>query len=129
MGGIVFRVQEDLEPLPPREVWRTTSIMEYSILRDGIFEEGIKIYQWPRSDNLSWKVSPNIDRYIVVNYLGKVDTPYTTLKGCYRFTFATNPDTSVDTFCPGIGFVEHSYTHHGTVQIEHFALILFNPGK
>jgi hypothetical protein len=42
-GGIVFRVQEDLEPIPPREVWRTASTKEYSILEDGILEEGKNI--------------------------------------------------------------------------------------
>jgi hypothetical protein len=128
-GGMIFTLQEVLEPTPPREVWRTSSTKEYTIMGDGIFEGNIKIFQWPLSNKLTWKVSPNLDLYIVANYIGQINTSYGELNGCYSLIFATNPDTTIDTFCPSIGFVKHSYMHHGTVQIEDFDLLYYDPGN
>jgi hypothetical protein len=128
-GRIIFTLQDELEPTPPQGVWRQPQTYEYIISGDGIFRGETKIFQWPLSDMLMWETMPGTNQGIVARYIGDVDTPYGMLTGCYNLTFTTNPDTSIKTFCPGVGYVEHSYNHHGTPQIEHFLLIDYVPGQ
>jgi hypothetical protein len=128
-GKIVFTLHEDLKPTPPQDVWRQPGTYEYTIAGNGIFEDGIKIYLWPLSDHLVWKEYSDYGYDTHAKYTGIVSTPYGDLKGCYTFILQTNPDTSFDTFCPKIGFVEHSYIHHGTPQVEHFMLVSYQPGQ
>jgi hypothetical protein len=127
-GTIVFTLQEDLQSTPPQDVWRQPRTYEYIIAGDGIFEDGMKIYQWPLSAHMTWKAFSDYGYDTHAQYAGIVSTPYGDLKGCYTFILQTNPDTSIDTFCPKIGFVEHSYRHHGTPQIEHYVLESYQPG-
>jgi hypothetical protein len=128
-GSIIFTVNENLDPAAPQDVWRQSGTYSYAVSGDGIFKGGIKIYQWPLSDNLSWEALGDLGYSMDASYVGNVDTPYRKLNGCYVFILATLPDTSIDTFCPGIGFVEHSYTHNGTRQEEHFTLLSYVPGR
>jgi hypothetical protein len=128
-GSLIFTIQQDLEPTPPQEVWRQSSTIEYTLTGDGVYDGRRKIYQWPLSDHSTWKAFADIEYLVNSDYLGDVETPYGKLSGCYGFLLATNPDTSIDTFCPGIGFVEHSYQHHGTPQFEHYVLVSYTPGQ
>jgi hypothetical protein len=128
-GRIIFTLHENMDPAPPKDVWRQSADYSYTISGNGIFKGNIKIYQWPLSNNLSWDAFGDYGYFMDASYVGNVDTPYRKLEGCYVFVLATLPDTSNDTFCPGIGFVEHSYTHNGTRQEEHFTLISYEPGQ
>ena len=126
---MVYTLQEDLKPTPPLDVWRQSRTFEFHVSGDGIFDGNMKIYQWPLSDNLSWKAFTDFEYFMNVDYVGNFETPYSELTGCYVFFIATNPDTSFDTFCPGIGFVKHSYRHHGTPQNDDYTLISYKPGQ
>lgn len=128
-GKLIFTLQENLEPTPPEGVWRRSRTLKYTVWGDGVFEGSLKIYQWPLSDGLSWKDNPDFGYDLRAEYVGDVDTPYGKLKGCYRWQIRTNPDTSLWTFCPGIGFAEYIYQHHGTRQIEHDALMFYAAGQ
>jgi len=129
-GGIViFTIQEDLEPTPPEQVWRRSRSFEYTVSGDGVFEGNMKIYQYPIEDNMKWKAFSGFDYEMLAQPIENVKTPYGELDNCYVFITATNPDTSIDTFCKGIGFVEHSYRHHGTPQDEKFVLSSFILGQ
>ena len=128
-GRIVFTIREDLEPIPPQGVWRQSRTVDYTLSGDGIFEAGLKIYQWPLSDKLTWTAIADSGYEINVEYIGSVHVPYGEMNSCYVFSLFTNPDDTHDTFCPGIGFVEHSYRHHGTPQDERFTLISYEPGR
>jgi hypothetical protein len=128
-GKIVFTVQEDLEPEPPQSVWRQSRTFEYSISGDGIFDGGMKVFQYPLEDNQSWPVFAGFEYEMTTQYIGKVVTPYGELDNCYNFFIVTRPDTSIKTFCSGIGFAKHSYSHHGTPQNETFVLSSFTPGE
>jgi len=129
-GRLVYTLQEDMAPIPPQGVWTQPGTYEYIVSGDGIFRGDIKIYQWPLpSDHVTWEAFPDSGYVMNVNIIGNVDTPYGELNGCYQFFLATHPDGTVDTFCPGIGFVEHFYQHRGTAQIEHFVLVSFIPGQ
>jgi hypothetical protein len=129
-GGIViFTIQEDLEPIPPEQVWRRSRSFKYTISGDGVFEGNMKVYQYPLEDNMKWKAFSGFDYEMLAQPIGNVKTPYGELDNCYVFITATNPDTSIDTFCKGIGFVEHSYRHHGTPQDEKFVLSSFILGQ
>jgi hypothetical protein len=128
-GKMVFTLRMTLEPPPPQAVWKQPGNFEYIVTGDGVFKGNLKIYQWPLSDNLSWKAFPDSDYLVNTRFIKNVETPYSKLKDCYSLLLITNPDTSIDTFCPGIGFVEYSYTHHGTSQIEHSILVSYTPGK
>ena len=128
-GRIVFTVQEDLEPQPPDLVWRQSGTFEYSIAGDGVFEGNMKVYQWPLEDNLMWEAFSDYGYEMFAQRVGEVATPYGKLEGCYIFGIATNPDTSMKTFCPGIGFAAFYYRHHGTTQNEDFSLSAYTPGQ
>jgi hypothetical protein len=128
-GSLIFSMKEELVPKPPIDVWRQPSTFEYSVSGNGVLEYGSKIYQWPLSNRLRWKWDANFGYEKEAVYQEKVDTPYGQIKGCYVIFLFTNPDISIDTFCPKIGFVEHSYKHHGTPQNEHFVLVSYTPGK
>jgi len=128
-GKIVFTVQEDLEPTPPQSVWRQSRMFEYTISGDGIYDGGMKVFQYPLEDNQSWQVFAGFEYEMTTQYIGKVIIPYGELDNCYNFFVVTGPDTSIKTFCTGIGFVEYFYTHHGTPQDEKFVLSSFNPGE
>ena len=128
-GGIVFTLQEDLKPNPTEGVWRKSGTYEYIVSSDGIVEDGWKIYQWPLSDDLTWTTFTGLIYKTFVKSIAIVNTPYGDLKGCYTFLLQTNPDTTIDTFCPKVGFVEHSYMHHGTPQNEHYVLVSYQPGQ
>ncbi len=129
-GNIVFTLQEDMNPpIELQGVHRQPATYAYVVSGDGIYKDGIKIYQWPLSDHVSWEAIPGLGYEMEVNFIGNIDTLYGELKGCYQFFLVTNPDSTVDTFCPGIGFVDHYYQHHGTVQIENFVLVDYRPGK
>lgn len=124
-GRLLFTYQENMEPTTPEGVWRKPSMHKYTASEDGIFRDDIKIFQWPLSDNLTWEAIPGTMYDMNVNYIGEVDTPYGSLKGCYTLLLATLPDSTLDTFCPSIGFVEHKYQHNGDRQDEHFVLVSY----
>ena len=126
---IVFTVQEALEPKPPQDVWRQSRTFKYTILGDGVFEGSMKVYQYPLEDNQTWRAFADFEYDMNAHHIGEVVTPYGKLDNCYSFLVATNPDTSIETFCAGIGFVEHSYRHHGTPQDEKFVLSSFTLGQ
>jgi hypothetical protein len=128
-GSIVFTVQEDLEPEPPEQVWRRSGTFEYTLSGDGVFKGSMKIYQVPLQSVQSWQAFEGTGYETLVQRVGEVVTPYGGLDDCYTFTLDTNPDTTMDTFCMGIGFVKHSYRHHGTPQNEEFELVSFTLGQ
>lgn len=128
-GKIIFTLQESLDPTPPQDVWRQSGTFEYIVSGNGIIKNDWKIYQWPLSNNLTWAAQADSGYDVIINYIGEVDTPYGKLKGCYTLLLATLPDTTKDTFCPGIGFAEHTYQHNGDRQDEHFVLKAYEPVK
>jgi hypothetical protein len=128
-GKTVYTVQKDMEPAPPGGVWRQPGPFEYTVSGNEIFKDSIKIYQYPLGDNQSWQASPDTIYKVTSQHVGEVDTPYGKLNNCYTLTYATNPDTTVETFCPGTGIVRHTYEHHGSSQSEKFELFSFTPGK
>jgi hypothetical protein len=128
-GKMIFTVQEDLEPKPPKDVWRQSRTFEYIIVGDGVFEGAMKVYQYPLKDNLTWRAFADFEYDMNAYYVGEVITPYGKLDNCYSLLIATNPDTSIEIFCAGVGFVEHSYRHHGTPQDEKFVLSSFTLGQ
>jgi hypothetical protein len=128
-GTIVFVVQEDIEPKPPQAVWRQSNTFEYIVSDNEVFKDNMKIYQWPLENNMQWKISSDFEYNVVVQAVEEVHTPYGNLEDCYTFLIRTLPDASVETFCPGIGFVMHSYSHHGESQDEKWILSSFTPGQ
>ena len=130
-GSIVFTIQEDMRPTPPSDVWRQPRTFTYIVMGDGIFEWGKqKVYQWPIETASEWQTSIDFPGYETwAGRTTEVDTPYKKLDNCYMFTLFTGPDTTKDTFCRGIGFVKHFYSHHGTPQDEDFVLTSFTPGR
>lgn len=128
--GILYTLQETLDPAPPEGIWRQGRTFDYRVTETGVFESGqTLLIQWPLSDGLSWQIAPDIAYFRNVTYVESVQTPYGEFKGCYQISLTTNPDSSYYVFCAGIGFVEYSYQHHGTPQIEHFLLEAFTPGQ
>ena len=127
-GRIIFTVQEDLEPKPPEQVWRQSRTFEYTVSGDGVYEGSMKVYQYPLQDDQTWQAFSDFGYEMIAHRIGEVVIPYGKLDNCYTFLVATNPDTTIDTFCAGIGFVEHVYTHHGTPQDEKFVLSSFTLG-
>jgi hypothetical protein len=123
-GSVVFTLQEDMQPAPPQGSWRQPSTFEYTLSAGGATRGRVKIIQWPLSDGLSWKSTPDFPNTVDAGYVSTGE-----LKDCYVLTQETNPDITVDVFCPGTGFVEHTYMHHGTPQVEHFVLTAFQPGQ
>ncbi|HEY6073211.1 MAG TPA: hypothetical protein VIV15_07445, partial [Anaerolineales bacterium] len=117
-GAIVFTVQEELEPKPPEQAWRQPGTFEYTVAGDGVYVGDRKIYQWPLEDNLMWEAFSTYGYEVFAQRIAEVNTPYGKLENCYALTLSTNPDTSLNTFCPGIGFVAYFYQHHGTLQDE-----------
>ena len=128
-GKIVFTVQEDLNPKPPEQVWRQPGTFEYTVAGDGVYVGDRKVYQWPLEDNLMWEAFSDYGYEVFAQRIGEVNTPYGKLENCYTFGLATNPDTSINTFCPGIGFVAYLYRHYGTPQDESFGLSSYTPGQ
>jgi len=134
-GKIIFTVQEDLRPIPPQNVWRQARMFMYTVKENGVFEgemnvDRIKVYQWPIENSSSWQAFTDYPEYETwVEHSPEIDTPYKNFNDCYTFTLITRPDTTQDTFCPGIGFVRHLYSHHGTTQDEDFELTSFTPGQ
>ena len=128
-GRIVFTVEEDLQPKPPEQVWRQSRTFEYTVSGDGVFQGSMKVYQYPLEDNPTWQAFSDFGYEVIAHHIGEVVTPYGKMDNCYTFLIATNPDTSIDTFCVGIGFVEHSYRHHGTPQDEEFVISSFTLGE
>jgi hypothetical protein len=128
-GRIVFTLQEDLQPPPPEGVWRQSRTFDYIVSGNGIFEGSMKVYQWPLLDYWSWEAIAGFGNNMHASYIRAVYTPYGVLKGCYQFLIDNNPDTSIDTFCPGIGFAEHIYRHHGSPQVEHYVLVSYTAGQ
>ena len=128
-GAIVFTVQEDLEPKPPEPVWRQSRTFEYTISGDGVYEGGMKVYQYPLEDSQTWQAFSDFGYEMFAHRIGEVVIPYGRLNNCYTFMIATNPDTLMKTFCSGVGFVKHSYRHHGSLQDEKFVLFSFIVGQ
>jgi hypothetical protein len=127
--SLVFTVQEDMDPRPPEGVWRQPLTFEYRVSGYGVFKNTLKVYQYPLQDQLSWPAFEGTGYEVTVQVLGEVYTPYGTFDSCYSLMLATNPDTTMDTFCLGMGFVEHAYIHHGTLQEEKFVLSAYTPGQ
>jgi hypothetical protein len=126
-GRQVYKIEETLEPLPPQTVWRQPGSYDYIISDDEIYKGDRKVYQWPLSDGMSWDYIPG---YLTrVDYIGGFDSQSFDLQDCYTLSIITNADTTIDTFCSQIGFVEHVYRHHGTPQDEHFILQDYLPGE
>lgn len=128
-GRVVFSVEEALTPEPPPEVWRAPGVFEYTVWLDGVYRDYHKVLQWPLSDGLSWISMGGADYQRVATQLDPLETPLGTLAGCYEIMLQTNPDTTIDTFCPQVGFVKHAVLHHGTPQTETFTLTAFTPGE
>jgi hypothetical protein len=128
-GNLVFTLQEEMEPLPPQEVWNQPLSFKYILSGNVIYRDAVRVYQWPLSNGLTWKAFENVEYFWSAAAVETVVTPYGELHGCFVLTLVTNPDTSQDTFCPRVGFVEHTYMHHGTLQNEHFILVEFRAGK
>lgn len=128
-GKIIFTVQEDLEPEPPKEVWRQPTTFEYIVSGNEVFKGNMKIYQWPLENDTQWKISYEFVYNLVAQSVGEINTPYGNFDNCYTFLIRTGPDASVETFCQGIGFVMHTYSHHGEPQDEEFILSSFTPGQ
>jgi hypothetical protein len=126
-GKVGFTVQESIEPMPPDGVWRQSGNIDYILLGNGIFRDGWEIYRWPLSDTATWEAGAGTGYEMEAKYVGEVDVPYGKQKGCYTLLLATLPDATLDTFCPGIGIVEHKYQHNGDRQDEHFVLISYEP--
>ncbi len=128
-GSVVFKLQETLDPPPPPVdfVWRQPGTYEYTVRGDGIFSGDTKVLQLPLADHLTWDWQAGYE--MSADAIGDVVTPYGGLKGCYTITLETNPDTTIDTFCPGIGYVKHSYAHHGSLQNEEFVLQSYQPAQ
>lgn len=126
--GIAFTFEEDFKPTPPDGSSQPTDF-EYRVSGDGIFLDDMKIYQWPLSSKLSWMTSSIFGNIVNVKYVGAVNTPYGELKGCYTFLLQTSPYTTIDTFCPGTGFVERYYVYHGTFDEAHLVLVSYKPGQ
>jgi hypothetical protein len=125
-GRQVFRIEETTEPLPPEAVWRQPGTFEYILSDDQVYKGDRKIYQWPLSDRLTWEYIPG---YLAeVDYIGVVKSGNFNWQNCSMISIITNADTTIDTFCSQVGFVEHFYKHHGTTQDEHFILQEFIPG-
>lgn len=128
-GNLIFIVQEEMQPLPPAEVWRQPGAFEYILSGDGVYKYGLKIYQWPLTNKTSWKAFADFDYEIAAQPLREIEIPLGNLDHCFELTLVTNPDTTIDTFCPGIGIVKHTYWHHGEPQIENFLLTAYTPGQ
>jgi hypothetical protein len=129
-GTIVFSIQRDMWPAPPPELWTQPGIIMTRVQGDGVYSGAGKIYQWPLLDGAAWDMSPEGTGYFwQVTALALVQVPYGELHNCFTLTLGTNPDTTVNTFCPGVGFVEHVYFHHGSLYEEHFVLVEFRAGK
>ena len=128
-GKVAFTIQETLEPMPPDGVWRQSGIIGFVITGNGIIRNGWEIYRWPLSDNMTWDAQAGSGYDMEAKYVGEVDVPFGKQKGCYTLLLATLPDATLDTFCPGIGIVEHKYQHSGDRQDEHFVLISYEPVK
>lgn len=128
-GQIVFIVQESMEPPPPTEVWRQPDLFTYTVLGNMVYKNDLKIFEWPIVDEMHWAAFTGLEYEVLVKQTGEVDTLSGIYNDCYNLVLATTPDTTTDTFCQGIGFVKHSYQHHGTRQIENLTLASFSPGE
>jgi hypothetical protein len=65
----------------------------------------------------SISAAPRTDRmyaWDVVSQEG-VSTPAGRFGNCFHLIFSTNPDDSQAWFCPGTGFVQRAYRHHGSI--------------
>jgi putative hemolysin len=127
-GSMVFTLQEDMQPLPPQQVWRQPRAFEYTVSTDAVLDGERKILQFPLADGSQWEWMPAGGYQVSASFMGNVSTPYGELEGCYSILLVTNPDTTQDTFCPGTGFAAHSYQHHGTPQNETLILVSYTPG-
>lgn len=65
-----------------------------------------------------WEVEEKMSREVLGKKYGD----------CFRITFKTLPDTEYKIFCYGIGVVEEGYKHNGSINVEVFKLISFEPG-
>ena len=128
---VIFTLQQEMDPLPPDQVWQRSGVtIKYRIVGNQVFSGNSKILEWPLSDGQEWDwVSSSVYK-MRANSVQNVEVPYGKYtSGCYRIFLTTLPDATSDVFCPSTGFVEHSYNHHGTPQIEEFVLTSFDPGK
>jgi hypothetical protein len=128
-GEIIFSIQEDFDPLPPQGVWLRPRAFQIRLTREAVFKDDRKILSWPLMDGQSWEPSPGFGYDVTVSAVPSVRTALGQQAGCFQLILQTNPDAQTDIFCHGIGFVEHSYQHRGTPQIEHFTLEAFTPGQ
>lgn len=130
-GKVVFRVQQNLEPKPLEPlVWVLEwEFFNYTIERSVVIEGNRKIYQYPLEDNVRWYAVDGFNDETIVQSVESVNTPYGRLDNCYMLSTTSNSDTLIDVFCKGIGFVKHSYTHHGTPQDAKFILSSFTLGQ
>ena len=124
-GKTIFTAQVEMDPPIPAEVWTQPRSETYILDNDGIIRDGIRLYQWPLSDGASWKAWPDAEYVWNVKLEKTVDTSYRSFEDCFLLVLNTNPDTTMDTLCPGVGVVMHDYLHHGTPQTEHWELIDF----
>ena len=125
-GRTTFTTQLEMDPPIPAEVWSQPQSETYVLENGVIMRDGIRLYQWPLSDGASWKAWPDAEYTWHVSAQTTVDTPYRIFDDCYLVVLNTNPDTTADTLCPGVGLVMHDYMHHGTPQTEHWELIEFH---
>jgi len=125
VGETIFSVDLDMDPAPPLNVWKQPRTEEYILVNGGIKRGGDRIYQWPLTDGGFWKAWSPSDYYWSVQGMNAVVTPFREFENCFMLTLITNPDTTAERFCPGIGFVSRDYWHHGDPQIEHWVLIDF----
>jgi hypothetical protein len=127
-GLRAFTVTVEAKPAPPDGTWIESGEFQYLLAPDGVMEHGTKIYQWPLADGTSWRAWPDFDYEWQVAASDAVYTPFRTFRGCYRFALITGPDSTIKTFCPGVGFVQWDYWHHPPSPYQRWSLLSFHAG-
>jgi hypothetical protein len=79
-------------------------------------------YQLPFEIGATWGADPDAPKREDTFYEWSVEDKVTAkvpagkFEGCYQMIYRTMPDHSLQTVCPGVGFVAEEYMHHGTVN-------------
>ncbi len=125
-GSLIFTSKIETDSPLPEGVWNRVDTKEYVVSGESVYSGG-EILRWPVPESLSWPWAAGYtwDAHLIDD----LETPYKKLAGCYEIWLYTNSDTTVNTFCPGIGFARYLYHHHGSVQDEDWILIDFVAGK
>ena len=89
---------------------------------------------WPLKNGQIWGDPAMIARGdgMYVWQIGSVETisvPAGSIENCYKAAMMTNPDTTVEWFCPGKGLARFEYHHHGSIVDQVWELASFKPGS